>query len=296
MAPTDVAYREEHGLELMQAASPKLTLPPTAEELRGAKNRGDSTPQELAGEFVLYDDPMDLAARDPRFMERYALAVFYYQNGGCSGDWVNNAKWLSTNDHCEGWHGVVCDLKGRVIEMNMGRNYITGKIPVEFSALEELSTLDLSNNAMVGTVPAAALSMPKMYTISLNNNKFEGDFPFQEVKQGATILDNLWVQENPDLEGTITDDYCSLNTVTLDCENFNPGPVYPATPNYPELGTLTTFEEGCIDRVGRFPAEYTCNFDDPVPPTKPPATVEEENPFQPAPAPEICGTPAAGTR
>mmetsp|Transcript_26637 Transcript_26637/g.48006 ORF Transcript_26637/g.48006 Transcript_26637/m.48006 type:complete len:98 (+) Transcript_26637:508-801(+) len=76
MAPTDVSRREITGLELiMSAASPKLTLPQTPQELEGAKTRTDSKPQELAAEFVLYDDPMELPARDPRFMERYALVV-----------------------------------------------------------------------------------------------------------------------------------------------------------------------------------------------------------------------------
>lgn len=301
MVPTDLEYREAHGLELMQAASPKLTLPQSPEELQGAKTREDSTPQELAGEFVLYDDPLDLPAREPQFMERYALAVLYYQNGGCSGDWVSATSWMTGTDHCEGkWHGVVCDLRGRVIEVNLSRNYVTGKIPVELSALGELGTLDLSNNAMVGAVPAAALSMPKMYTIQLNNNGFEGEFPFEEVKQGAEILDNLWIQENTQLTGNIVDSYCLMNTVTLDCENFDPSPVYPTEPKYPDMGTLTTFEEDCVDRVARYPSEYTCNFDDPLPYTKPPSPAEggEDSTqlFVPAPAPAICGTPAAGTR
>lgn len=198
MNPTENDYRENTGLDLMKVVSPKLTLPLEPEALVGAKTRADSTPQEIAAEFVIYDDPMELSARDPRFMERYALVVLYYQNGGCAGDWNTNTNWMvfdedaddvaASADHCNDWHGIVCDLKGRVIEVNLSQNYVTGKIPVEFSQLLELGTLDLSNNAMVGTVPAEALSMSKMYTIRLNNNMFEGEFPFEEVKDGATIL------------------------------------------------------------------------------------------------------------
>mmetsp|Transcript_37835 Transcript_37835/g.61831 ORF Transcript_37835/g.61831 Transcript_37835/m.61831 type:complete len:298 (+) Transcript_37835:488-1381(+) len=296
MAPTDVSRREITGLELiMSAASPKLTLPQTPQELEGAKTRTDSKPQELAAEFVLYDDPMELPARDPRFMERYALAVFYYQNGGCIGDWITRSNWLGDADHCGNWHGIVCDLKKRVIEVNLSKNYVTGKIPIEFAQLLELSTLDLSNNAMVGTVPAEALSMSRMYTIQLNNNLLEGEFPFDEVKRGAVILDNLWIQENTQLTGTITDAYCTMNSITLDCENFGPQPVYD--PDNEE--GLTTFVTGCLEEQIGYVKEYTCNFDDPDPFTKPPpeevvADNGTDTAVVPAPSPAVCGTPAAG--
>jgi len=309
-APTDTTYRETFGLGLMIAASPKLTLPRDPEELKGAKNNVDSTPQELAAEFVLYDDPMNFNARDPRFMERYALVVFYFQNGGCAGDWITRTKWLevpsstddsdgddseagstdssspSSADHCDGWHGIVCDLKKRVIEVNLSKNYVTGKIPMEFSQLLELSTLDLSNNALVGEVPAVALSMRNMFTIQLNNNKLEGEFPFAEVKNGAYILDNLWIQENDGLNGAITGAYCELNSVTLDCNNFDPQPTYPVE----DIGGLTTFEADCQVSELVSPKEYTCNFEPSVPFTKSPAVAGATNAPATSPA-TVCGTP-----
>jgi len=318
-APTDSSYRETHGLGLMTVASPKLTLPKDPTELKGAKNNVDSTPQELAAEFVLYDDPMNLDARDPRFMERYALVVFYFQNGGCAGDWITQTKWLevpppddldgdgseanstisssfsssssssSSADHCNGWHGIVCDLKKRVIEINLSNNYVTGELPMEFGQLSELSTLDLSNNALVGEVPAVALSLERLFTIQLNNNKLEGEFPFAQVKQGATILDNLWIQENDGLNGAITEAYCELNSVTLDCNNFDPQPTYPVE----DSGGLTTFEVDCRRSDLSSPKEYTCNFDPAVPFTKPPAGAGATNAPAASPAPAtVCGTPA----
>lgn len=287
MAPTDVTYRQTFGLELMIEASPKLTLPQTPEELVGAKEDATSTPQELAAEFILHDDTMDIPARDPRFMERYALVVFYYQNGGCVGDWTSGDGWLTSLDHCE-WYGVVCDLKKRVIELNQSGNYVTGKIPMELGQLLELSTLDLSNNAMVGQVPVEAVSMRKMYTIQLNNNMLTGEFPFEEVKKGAIILDNLWIQENTELGGAITEAYCAMNSVTLDCDNFGPQPTYPVEYDNVALESegYTTYQIDCITDVGKIPGEYTCNFDPPQPfprVSTPPQTMP------------VCGTPAAGT-
>jgi hypothetical protein len=194
--PTDSEYRGETGLELMMTASPKLTLRvQTPEELVGAKSNPNSTPQEIAAEFVMFDDELQIPAQDPRFIERYALAVFYYSNGGCSGDWITTTNWMrKAQDHCGNWYGVTCDLQGRVTELAMGENYITGKIPIEFGQFQELSTLDLSNNRMGGTIPPEALAMSSLFTLRLMNNDFSGEFPFVELIQKAPLLSKfLWL-------------------------------------------------------------------------------------------------------
>ena len=276
LAPTGPDYREEEGLEMMRNASAKLSLPATPDELVGSGSDPNSTPQSMAAEFVLYDDPLLLPSRDPRFLERYALAVLHYINGGCSGVWTEDANWMGGSDHCDGWHGVTCDLKGRVVELNLSANRLTGTMPIELGQLTELGVLDVSNNALTGTIPPEALSMAKLYTIQLNNNLLEGEFPFQEVKEGAKILGNLWIQENSKLTGTITDAFCSLNSITLDCNNFGPKPVYGPD------GKLTTFQLNCAEKTGISPGEYTCNFEVP---TMPPAPATSSS--------ALCGIPVA---
>ncbi|KAL9189781.1 hypothetical protein ACHAXT_009456 [Thalassiosira profunda] len=293
MAPTDVTYREAEGLERMRAVSGEGALPATPGEVAGAKARGDSTPQEIAAEYVLYDDLLELPARDPRFMERYALVVFYFANGGCAEDWVSTANWMNDADHCGGtdelgtrfepWHGVVCDLKGRVVELNLGKNYVTGTLPAEFGALLELSALDLSNNAMDGFISARALGVPKLYTLQLNNNQFTGEFPFEELKDRAPNLDVLWIQENTGLTGSLGTlrAYCPMSSITLDCDNIGPKPTYP------DDSGVTQFEMFCEESVGRGPTEFTCNFD-----FEPFAKPEGGDGGLFAPSPEICGTPS----
>ena len=281
LAPTGPDYRAEEGLETMRDASPKLSLPAAPGEVVGSKSDPASTPQALAAEFVLYDDVLQIPARDPRFVERYALSVLHYANGGCSGMWIDDAGWMTEIDHCDGWRGVICDLRGRIVELNLSGNRVSGNLPVELSLLTELGVLDMSNNALSGTIPHESLSMGKLYTIQLNNNLLEGEFPFQEVKEGATILGNLWLQENADLTGTITDAYCGLNSITLDCDNYGPKPVYGSD------GILTTFETNCVAQTGSGPKEYTCNFDEPVPSTMPPVPAPSSS------SAAICGVPAA---
>lgn len=292
LAPTVTGYRLTTGLSMMKKISPSIALPNNPEALKGAKTRSGSTPQMLAAEFILYDDARKLSVRDPTFLERYALAVFYFANGGCSGDWITRTNWMdpvNATDHCgvaggKGkWHGVFCSLKGRVTEIKMNSNYVTWKLPREFVAFTELSTLEVSDNRMVGELPSEAISMPKLFTLLLNNNDFEGVFPFDVVKQGAASLDTLWIQENSKLVGSIPTSFCSLGSITLDCANFQPQPVYVSADS-----SETTFEADCLaEPEGVSPREYTCNTGVGVPIEKPADA--------PVPAPRICGTPAAGT-
>jgi len=293
LAPTVTGYRLTTGLSMMKSISPSIALPNNPEALKGAKTQDGSTPQMLAAEFMLYDDAQNVSVRDPTFLERYALAVFYYANGGCSGDWITGTNWMdpvNATDHCGvsaggsgRWHGVFCNLQGRVTEVKMNGNYVTWKLPREFAAFTELSTLEVSDNRMVGELPSEAISMPKLFTLLLNNNDFEGVFPFDVVKQGAASLDTLWIQENSGLSGRVPTSFCSLGSITLDCANFQPQPVYVSPDS-----TETTFVADCLaEPEGISPREYTCNTELGVPVEKP---VDA-----PLPAPRICGTPAVGT-
>jgi hypothetical protein len=187
--PTDETYRGITGLEAMKAVSPNLALRvDTPEELIGASTDPSATPQEIAAEFLLYDDELQIPARDPRFLERYALAVFYYSNGGCAGEWIDKTKWMNPKqDHCN-WYGVVCDLQGLVTELAMEGNYVTGEMIMELSQMKTLSTMDLSNNRMEGQVSLDALNISSLFSLRLSNNQFTGDFPFDRLLEGSPLL------------------------------------------------------------------------------------------------------------
>lgn len=199
----------------------------------------------------------------------------------------------AAGDHCDGWHGVVCDLKGRVVEVNLGGNGVVGRIPVEISLLTELGTLDLSDNRLTGEVPGEALSSPRLYSALLNGNGLAGEFPFSEVKpkggsESSSLLSTLWIQENPGLGGAVTEEYCGMGSMTLDCDGFDPQPTYDADGD----GSLTTFEAACERETGTRPGEYTCNFDDGAGDGAQPAGAGEAAEADGG-AP-YCGIPAAG--
>ena len=90
--------------------------------------------QQRAAAFVADGDSLQMPLSPEtarRFVERYVLALLYYQFNGPR--WTYNLKFLSGHDHCD-WHetfknadgktvkqGVFCNEDGYVLELNLGK-------------------------------------------------------------------------------------------------------------------------------------------------------------------------------
>jgi len=113
-------------------------------------NDGD-TPVQRALTWLSHDYNQDMD-RDTR-MARYALAVLYYSTNDVPTElnpdpktWYKADRWLSKDHACE-WHGVDCDEKLHIAQIDLSRNNLSGKIPIELAALNEhLTSLVLSEN------------------------------------------------------------------------------------------------------------------------------------------------------
>ena len=66
--------------------------------------------------------------------ELNALAALYEQTGG--PHWENSDGWLTNLSPCV-WYGVNC-LEGKIIELELENNQLTGAIPAEISQFEHL--------------------------------------------------------------------------------------------------------------------------------------------------------------
>lgn len=91
--------------------------------------------QHRATAFVADGDALQMpitTETSRRFVERYVLALLYYQFNGPK--WTHNLKFLSGHDHCD-WHeifknaegktvkqGVLCNEDGYVVELNLGKS------------------------------------------------------------------------------------------------------------------------------------------------------------------------------
>ncbi|OIT20904.1 mdis1-interacting receptor like kinase 1 [Nicotiana attenuata] len=76
------------------------------------------------------------------------------------------------------WSGVSCmNGFGRVTQLILGGNNITGTIPSTICQLKNLTLIDLSNNNISGTIPASLKDCSKLQHLDLSNNYLRGQIP-----------------------------------------------------------------------------------------------------------------------
>ena len=83
--------------------------------------------------------------------ERDALIALYKQTNG--PNWTNNKNWTALEPLGD-WYGVTTDANGRVTELNLRDNNLSGLLPPSLSNLANLKTLNLADNAALsGPLP-----------------------------------------------------------------------------------------------------------------------------------------------
>lgn len=102
-----------------------------------------------------------------------ALLVFFDSTNGQS--WTNRANWR-TESALSTWHGVTI-AEGRVSELKLANNNVTGFIPSALGNITELTKLVLFNNKINGTIPFDIGNLQKLQTLFLSTNQITGDLP-----------------------------------------------------------------------------------------------------------------------
>ena len=106
-----------------------------------------------------------------------ALTALFDATGGES--WQNNDGWLYTEDLGQG-HGVTTDATdaaGRVTELDLRDNQLSGALPPELGSLTNLEELYLSNNRLTGVLPAGLASLSGLTDLWFHRNQFGAEFP-----------------------------------------------------------------------------------------------------------------------
>ncbi|MBC9889348.1 MAG: hypothetical protein F7B06_05750 [Opitutae bacterium] len=149
---------------------------------------------------VIYDDPV---RRD-----RDALVALYNATDGAN--WTNNENW-GTDAPLEQWHGVTVDDNGRVMELRLSGNALTGKIPAELGGLANLVTLSLDGNQLSGPIPAELGGLTKLTGLSLSSNALTGKIPAE--LGSLTNLTLLTLAGNAGLSGPLPSSFTGLETL-----------------------------------------------------------------------------------
>ncbi len=107
-------------------------------------------------------------------LERETLVELYNATDGAN--WTDNTNWLSDEPMRE-WYGVSTDDEGRVSELSLGNNQLSGDIPTELGNLSNLTSLSLWGNQLTGGIPMELGSLSNLTWLALNGNQLGGEMP-----------------------------------------------------------------------------------------------------------------------
>ncbi len=106
--------------------------------------------------------------------DRDALVALYNATNG--PNWTNNTNWLSDKPLGE-WLGVTTDANGRVTDLNLFNNGISGVLPSELGDLTRLETLWIGGNQLSGSLPSWLGDLTNLQNLQLASNNFSGSLP-----------------------------------------------------------------------------------------------------------------------
>ena len=189
-------------------------------------------------------------AEDEDSAEDRAVLVELY-NATDGANWRTNTNWLSDEPMRE-WHGVVTDDEGRVAELSLDDNQLTGEIPTELGNLSNLQRLYLPRNQLTGEIPTELGNLSNLRTLILSINQLSGEIPTE--LGNLSNLQTLWLVTNQ-LTGKIPTELGNLSNLTGLSLSGN----HQLTGEIPtELGNLSNLRTLILNRnqlTGEIPTE-----------------------------------------
>ncbi|MDE2903022.1 MAG: hypothetical protein OXP73_08325 [Chloroflexota bacterium] len=141
------------------------------------------------------------------YADRDALVAFFHATGGST--WNRNDYWLSEAP-LSAWYGVTIGA-GRVVELDLSQNQLSGQIPSDIGRLTGLTDLDLFGNQLTGAIPPAIGDLDKVTRLSLWANQLSGSIPAELGDMESLAWVALGINE---LTGEIPPELGSLTTLT----------------------------------------------------------------------------------
>ena len=143
--------------------------------------------------------------------ERVILQTLYNATGG--DNWTTKTGWsASLTDLCSPYpNGISVSSAGRVGDLGLSNNNLTGRIPPELGKLTALEVLHLHTNQLSGRIPPEIGQLTSLTELHLHTNQLSGRIP-PEIGQ-LTSLTTLHLYDNQ-LSGPIPD-LSSLTSLTV---------------------------------------------------------------------------------
>ena len=200
---------------------------------------------KVTGDFIL-----TIYGTDP-FDDRTALIALYNATNG--DNWYDSTNWL-TDAPLGYWYGVTTDEEGRVTEITLGHNRLTGHLPVELGRLDRLKTLSVRVNQVSGTIPTTLFNLPNLQGLFLSNNRFSGTIP-PEIGNLASIK-IIHIGETY-MEGPIPPEMGRLSN--LEVLYLDDNELTLPSKTLAELGSLENLQAlglSSLGLTGEFPREF----------------------------------------
>ena len=202
-----------------------------AEGLVTAVARGTATVTASAGAVSGVAEIVVLGIAD-NGTDRDVLVALYVATGGLN--WETAENWL-TDRPIAYWHGVRSEWiagAGRVTELSLQGNSLTGPVPPELGNLTELRELLLGDNSLTGPIPPELGGLTELRELDLDWNALTGPVPpelgnLTELRDLAIRWSGLTGPVPPALGGLT-----ELRALLLQGNSLT-GPIPP------ELGSLT---------------------------------------------------------
>lgn len=96
-----------------------------------------------------------------------ALVDFYNATNG--DNWISKTNWKSEKD-VSNWFGIKVE-KGRVVELSVNRNNVSGTIPSSIGNLTKLKKIELYRNNIKGALPNEISNLKELELLSLGGNE-----------------------------------------------------------------------------------------------------------------------------
>eukprot|EP00566_Odontella_aurita_P012269 CAMPEP_0113547448 /NCGR_PEP_ID=MMETSP0015_2-20120614/12361_1 /TAXON_ID=2838 /ORGANISM="Odontella" /LENGTH=480 /DNA_ID=CAMNT_0000448003 /DNA_START=1 /DNA_END=1443 /DNA_ORIENTATION=+ /assembly_acc=CAM_ASM_000160 len=218
------------------------------------------TPANRALDWIANRDGLQRDPSDPRFVQRFVAAVFYYATNGDGWRDCREGKavcrdpksdsYLSATDECL-WFGNDCK-EGMIFKIYQGTsigNGLVGSIPSELAHLPALESLFLQNNRLRGTIPTELGRLTNFHTLVVTNNLLEGPFPDQILDN--RLMGTIFIERNQ-FKGPIPTKFAEQANLQLllAFENEFTGKV---DPRFGSLTKLEALELGSNQLTGTIP-------------------------------------------